>query len=216
MSKSPGTEDRVIAAATELFAERGFHATTIRAIADRAGVNLASAHYHHGSKKALYQAVLRRQFAEIWRLFERRRARRSDAELDRMPRSELASLLEARIAAMLDVLIGPPPGVPGTLMQREMTDPSEALPMIVEEFIRPMKAEMAAIVSRLAPALDREGVERCVYSIIGQTTFFRFSMPVILTFLGRDAYPRGFTKRIAAHIARFSLGGMRAVAGEGS
>src|SRR2546422_4120500 len=34
--------------------------------------------------------------------------------------------------------IGPPPGLHGTLMQREMCDPSEALPVIVEEFIRPV------------------------------------------------------------------------------
>ena len=51
------------------------------------------------------------------------------------------------------MLIGPPAGVHGTLMQREMTDPSEALPVIVEEFIRPMKQEIEDIVTHLAPGL---------------------------------------------------------------
>src|SRR5256885_3785765 len=43
----------------------------------------------------------------------------------------LVDLLRARIKVMLDLLIGPPPGLHGTLMQREMCDPSEALPVIV-------------------------------------------------------------------------------------
>ena len=45
-------------------------------------------------------------------------------------------------------------------MQREMTDPSEAMPVIVREFIRPMMDELEAIVARLAPGLDADAVTR--------------------------------------------------------
>ena len=38
------TRRRTLAGAGELFAARGFRATTMREIAERAGVNLASAH----------------------------------------------------------------------------------------------------------------------------------------------------------------------------
>ena len=65
------TERRVLRAARALFAERGFHATTMRDIADRAGANLASGHYHFGSKRDLYLAVLRATFAEVRALLER-------------------------------------------------------------------------------------------------------------------------------------------------
>src|SRR5439155_1211487 len=54
-----------MAAASELFAERGFHRTTVRDIAARARVNVAAGHYHYGSKRALYLAVLRAQFADV-------------------------------------------------------------------------------------------------------------------------------------------------------
>ena len=40
------TKHRLLAAATELFAEHGFHGTTIRDIAARAGVNVAAGNYH--------------------------------------------------------------------------------------------------------------------------------------------------------------------------
>ena len=126
------TKDRVITAATTLFAERGFHGTTMRDIAERAGVNVAAGNYHYGSKKALYLEVLRAQFAEIRATLEARRVIRPESELQRLPRRELVRLLRVRIRTMLDILIGPPPSPHATLMQREMCDPSEALPVIVE------------------------------------------------------------------------------------
>ena len=59
------TKDRLVAAATTLFAERGFHGTTVRDIAELADANVAAGNYHYGSKKALYLEVLREQFAGI-------------------------------------------------------------------------------------------------------------------------------------------------------
>ena len=59
------TRDRVLRAATELFAERGFHGTKVRDIAARAGANVAAGNYHFGSKRDLYLEVLRALFAEV-------------------------------------------------------------------------------------------------------------------------------------------------------
>ena len=202
------TRERLLAAASDLFAERGFHGTRARDIAARAGVNLAAANYHFGSKKALYLEVLRAQFSETRLQFARRHASLPPHALGRLKRKELEHLLEKRIRTMLEILIGPPPGPHGTLMQREMTDPSEALPVIVDEFINPMRREMAEVVSRLQPTLEPRDVERCVMSIVGQAVFFRFAMPAILRILGRPAYPQGFAREIAAHITTFSSGGL--------
>jgi AcrR family transcriptional regulator len=205
------TRRRLIAAASELFAERGFHATTVRAIARRARVNLASGHYHYGSKQDLYVEVLREQFAEIWRTLRMRGATRPERDLARLGRSERIELLRRRIRLMLDQLIGPPPGLHGTLMQREMTDPSRALPLIVDEFVRPMVEETQRIVARLEPELDEREVRRCVLSIVSQAVFYRFAMPAMLRLHGFEAYPAGFAADLADHIAEFSLGGMERV-----
>lgn len=53
------TVDRILRAATILFAERGFAETSLRTITGMADVNLASVNYHFGSKKSLIQAVFR-------------------------------------------------------------------------------------------------------------------------------------------------------------
>lgn len=208
------TKERLIAAASELFAERGFHGTRVRDIAARAGVNLAAGNYHYGSKKALYLEVLRAQFGEVRASFSRRHVSRPANEIRRLSRKQIERLLEARIRAMLDILIGPPPGLHGTLMQREMTDPTEALPVIVAEFIDPMRREMSEILTRLKPDLEPQEVDRCVMSIVGQAIFFRFAMPAVLRIIGRPAYPRGFAQERAAHITAFSLGGMERVTNE--
>lgn len=63
---SPGdTRDRILDAAERLFVERGYAATSMRAIAGQAGVNLAAANYHFGSKMGLVSAVFHRRVAPI-------------------------------------------------------------------------------------------------------------------------------------------------------
>jgi len=49
---------RIIAAAEEVFAEKGFAGATTRAIADRAGLPKANLHYYFPTKEELYTRVL--------------------------------------------------------------------------------------------------------------------------------------------------------------
>ena len=56
--EAPGsTKARILAAAEEAFAARGFEGASTREIAARAGVNISSLHYHWESKETLYFAV---------------------------------------------------------------------------------------------------------------------------------------------------------------
>jgi AcrR family transcriptional regulator len=50
--------DRAVAAATRLFAEQGFEATSIQAVADEVGVTKQAVLHHFASKELLRQAVL--------------------------------------------------------------------------------------------------------------------------------------------------------------
>jgi AcrR family transcriptional regulator len=52
------TRREILRAAGEAFAACGFVGATTRAVAGRAGVNVATLHYHFGSKEGLYRAVL--------------------------------------------------------------------------------------------------------------------------------------------------------------
>ncbi|HNX50171.1 MAG TPA: TetR/AcrR family transcriptional regulator [Thermoanaerobaculaceae bacterium] len=50
--------DRILAAATQVFAERGFSGAGVDEIARRAGINKAMLYYHVGDKAALYAEVV--------------------------------------------------------------------------------------------------------------------------------------------------------------
>jgi TetR/AcrR family transcriptional regulator, regulator of cefoperazone and chloramphenicol sensitivity len=58
------TAERILRAATQLFAQRGFDGVGMRDIAAAVDLNIASVHHHVGSKGALYDAVFARVFAE--------------------------------------------------------------------------------------------------------------------------------------------------------
>ncbi|WP_324290482.1 helix-turn-helix domain-containing protein [Streptomyces sp. H27-H1] len=55
----------VLDAAETLFAERGYRGTSVRAITDLAGANLAAVGHHFGSKAELLAAVARRVIEPI-------------------------------------------------------------------------------------------------------------------------------------------------------
>jgi len=65
------TREALVAAGTELFAERGYDGVPVWAIAQKAGVNKAMISYHFGGKRKLYLAIVRLAFAEIVASVER-------------------------------------------------------------------------------------------------------------------------------------------------
>jgi AcrR family transcriptional regulator len=65
------TRLRILDAAREVLAERGYSGASTRAVADRAGVPLSLVHYHFGDKRSLLVDVLER---ENDRLLERQQA----------------------------------------------------------------------------------------------------------------------------------------------
>lgn len=67
-----GTQARILEAALDLFRDRGFEDTTMRAIAARAGVSLGNAYYYYRSKDHLVQAFYGRSHDEHLAACDRR------------------------------------------------------------------------------------------------------------------------------------------------
>lgn len=59
------TKVKILNAAEGLFAHEGFHATSLRAITGKAGVNIAAVNYHFGSKDSLLEAVFERRLIPL-------------------------------------------------------------------------------------------------------------------------------------------------------
>lgn len=56
---SDSTKEKIVRAAGELAAEHGLTHVTTRMVADRAGENIGSIHYHFGGKDGLFETVVR-------------------------------------------------------------------------------------------------------------------------------------------------------------
>jgi len=66
---SNSTREKIKAAAAEEFIDRGFDGSRMQAIADRAGANKAMIYYYFHSKEALFEAIVRETFEELFGLF---------------------------------------------------------------------------------------------------------------------------------------------------
>jgi AcrR family transcriptional regulator len=58
IDRGRATRDRLVAAAVELFAARGFEATSIEAVLEETGVSRGSLYHHFASKQSLFEAVV--------------------------------------------------------------------------------------------------------------------------------------------------------------
>ena len=63
--QAPSTADRILDAAEDLFAEKGYSATSLGDVADRVGIRSPSLYNHFKNKEALYSAVLERLLSDF-------------------------------------------------------------------------------------------------------------------------------------------------------
>ena len=56
------SNERIVIAATRLFAMKGYYGTSMRDIAHEVGLTVATVQQHAGSKEMLYREVFRRQY----------------------------------------------------------------------------------------------------------------------------------------------------------
>ena len=192
------TRDRILSAAGDEFAEHGFEGATIRAITERAGVNLAAVNYHFRDKSELYTRVVLDacSLPTAWRS--------ATADASDSPDERLRSLIYHFLRALLDP---ERPAWKRRLMAREMSEPTEALDVLVEENIRPFRNEF------LVPVLNELTGARCTQrqvsllsaSIMGQCMYYVQSQPIIVRLYPDFKMGNAEILEIAEHISRFSL-----------
>ncbi|MEA2064588.1 MAG: TetR/AcrR family transcriptional regulator [Gemmatimonadota bacterium] len=89
----PGTKQSILDTAERLFANTGFHNTSLRAITSQAGVNLAAVNYHFGSKEDLAGAIFKRRLLPI-----------NQARLEQLESVRRAAALDGREPSVEEIL----------------------------------------------------------------------------------------------------------------
>lgn len=139
--RSGAGREKVVAAAVDLFAERGVSGTSLQMIADRLGVTKAAVYYHFKAKRDIVLAVVQPMLADITTVVEEAERERSHAVrtelvlvglVDQLIRNrQLYAILEGDLAVaeilstdalfaplgkrLVDVLTGPDPD-PGQIV----------------------------------------------------------------------------------------------------
>ncbi|MFF8840968.1 TetR/AcrR family transcriptional regulator [Streptomyces sp. NPDC015130] len=70
MSAAPERRHELLATAAEVFAAQGYDATTVRKIADAAGILAGSLYYHFDSKESMLDEILSGFLNELWSRYD--------------------------------------------------------------------------------------------------------------------------------------------------
>jgi len=109
------TKDRILQAAQEVFAERGFDGASTREIAARADVNISSLHYHWDSKETLYRGIFAHIYRQLVTLVQ--------DEITRPETSEEARAMIARTMGSIFDAFADDPTIPKLLLRRLIEAP---------------------------------------------------------------------------------------------
>lgn len=203
--KNDGTKERILNQAEALFAEKGYHAVSVREISAAAECNLAAMNYHFGHKQNLYLEVFRARWVP--------RARRVQAYFrESLPTQAPLSPTAVAQALAEAFLVGPLSDEERQrhhqLMARELAQPTEAFELLAQEVIRPFFKELADIFRSFMPeGLGEERLMLNILSIFAMVLYFNFARVAVTRITGRQ-YDAAFKARLVEHIMAFSLRGL--------
>jgi len=207
--KSEATRERLLAAAGEVFIEKGYRDATVGEICSRADANIAAVNYHFGSKEALYQQAWRHSFNESVKAHPPDGGVSATAPAEERLRGQLTALI-MRMAddSNKDFFIA----------QMEMMNPTGLLQEVMKSELIPLRRQTLALVRELlGPDVTEEQVHYCEISIISMCVH-----PLVMQRTAKRANNRELPAVIedisafAGHVVTFALAGIDAIREQGS
>lgn len=196
------TPERVIEAAGEVFAQKGFESATVREICSRGNANLAAINYYFGDKRRLYVEAVKRAHVNRATLFPL-----PTWAPGTPPPKKLADFIFTLLQRMIS-----PRGSKweGELMIREIATPTEACQELVRDYIRPHFEALSAILAELMPDAPAEKRHLVAFSVVGQCLHYRVTAPVTRMLVSDDEFNRYQPEMLAEHITDLTLRGIGA------
>lgn len=210
--RDAGTREALIRAGLDLFGRHGFEASSIRQIAQTAGVNSAGIAYHFGGKDGLRQACAEAIVATMkQRVFG---AAASMSPLDGLAPEAAVELLLAIVGRVTAFAAQAPESETiARFVVREMMEPTAAFETLYEGLVGPVHGQLCrlwAAATGMAP--DAQETKLAVFATIGQVLYFRLARPAVMRRMGWSAIDTAQSEAIADVIranVRASVAGMR-------
>jgi len=201
------TRQHLLAAASKVFAEKGFWETTNADICKRATVNTAAVNYHFGSKEELY--------VEAWKYSFEKSINTYPPDGGVPPEAPVQDRLRGRILSFMQ-RIADPENYDVEIIHKEMANPTGLLTDTIQKAIEPMYQGIKSIVRELlGNRASEQQVCFCQMSIMAQCFgpilhLRRARISPETQRLGRLPLDFG-VEELADHVTRFSLAGMRGI-----
>ena len=209
MSDNRRTKQRVLEAACDVFARKGYRDATVQEICAAADANVAAVNYYFSGKCNLYLAAWQHLSDTVQKEFFLKVAKTAD------PVERLRKIILQRVRHAFD------DGAAGRfreVIHREIGDPTEAHEEIRKRFLRPMMDLVAGTVAEyLGVDVSDALARRCAFSIHSQlVSLARLRMKPDSTplhkLLGGSAPTSEQIGELAEHLTTFVMGGLRAAA----
>jgi AcrR family transcriptional regulator len=191
------TRKRLLESAGQVFADKGFKASTVREICQRAKANVAAVNYYFRDKERLYVEAVK------WVIH---------CQEENFPLPELApdtpsvEKLRGFIRLVLGRMLDPRnPPWHHQLFLREMAQPTAACAEVVNERIRPVAEILMKLVGELVPGLPKRKRNLIAFSIVGQCFYHRVARPIVKILVGEEESQAYDAALLAEHVTQFSL-----------
>ena len=196
------TRRRLLEAAGELFAEKGFRLAATREICHKAGTDIAAIHYHFGNKENLYEAVLR--YAD-------------NLLTDAVPDFSVSPQRsrEARLRSLIEWVLSQSfaQGQPAWRWKFIEQATVELPPSLVAFFrskILPMYEALDSICREfLGEGTSQLQVRFATRSILGQCFYYRHFRALIRATEAGETFSAKGLHELTNHIVKFSLAGLK-------
>jgi AcrR family transcriptional regulator len=202
--RSDETRERILAAASRLFADKGYRATTVAQICRMAQANIAAVNYHFGSKEALYQRA--------WCYAHDKLHERIPFDSRLAEDQPAPERLRAQLRASLQRALSEDDPVVFRIMRNEMTNPTGLLRQVIEDAIQPIRQIMRGILGELlGPEATQRHVDLCEVLMIS---------PIMYIACRREAeehmgigpvFGKDMIEDMADHFSSFALAGVQGV-----
>jgi len=195
----------LLAAASEIFADKGYRDATVAEICEQAGANVAAINYHFGDKETLYRESWRRAFHESLKAHPADGGASDDAPPEERLRAHVVSTLR-RMADKNNKEFW--------VVLREFVNPTGLLEEVMRKEIQPLQKRTEGLVRELlGPVISDVEVQFCETSIISQCIN---PMVVRRKWGGKDVEKGGppeinDIEAYADHVVKFSLAGIQAI-----
>ncbi len=202
MEAQDPTKVRLLEAAGEEFADKGFAVARVRDICVRAAANGAAVNYHFGDKEQLYvETVLSAHHCGM------------DMHLPRSEESTPAEQLRAFVHGFLSrvLALGEPMDWRHRLMLRELIQPTSASDVLVREVIRPKFERLLEILRRFRPDAEERSLYAMAFSVIGQCLHYQMGRPVAERLIGVETMETLDLEFLTDHITRFSVAALESM-----